>query len=49
MKLISVELTEPIPSVREDGVGIDEGVLSPSNYLATSPGALKNDTHIVPR
>ena len=35
--------------VREDGFGIDEVVLSPSNYLATSPGALKNDTHIVSR
>ncbi|MEN3338673.1 MAG: hypothetical protein V7647_2349, partial [Acidobacteriota bacterium] len=35
--------------VREDGFGIDEVVLSPSTYLTTSPGALKNDTHIVPR
>jgi hypothetical protein len=29
---------------REDGVSIDEIVLSPSTYLTSSPGALKNDT-----
>jgi hypothetical protein len=34
---------------REDGVSIDQIVLSPSTYLFTSPGALKNDTHILPK
>ena len=34
---------------REDGFSIDELVLSSSRYLAQSPGALKNDTTIVPR
>ncbi len=34
---------------REDGFSIDELVLSPSRYLTRSPGALKNDTTIVPR
>ena len=33
---------------REDGVGIDQIVLSPSTYLFTSPGALKNDNTILP-
>ena len=32
---------------REDGLGIDQIVLSPSTYLTTSPGALKNDAVIV--
>ena len=31
---------------REDGVAIDQIVLSPSTYLNASPGALKNDTRI---
>jgi hypothetical protein len=35
--------------VREDGFGIDQIVLSPSTYLTNSPGALKNDTTIVPK
>jgi regulation of enolase protein 1 (concanavalin A-like superfamily) len=35
--------------VREDGVEIDQVVLSPSAYLDTAPGGLKNDTTIVPR
>jgi len=35
--------------VREDGFIIDQIVLSPSTYLNTSPGALKNDTTIVPK
>ena len=35
--------------VREDGFGVDQIVLSPSTYLTKSPGALKNDTTIVPR
>jgi hypothetical protein len=34
--------------VREDGISIDQIVLSPSRYLTTSPGALKNDTTILP-
>jgi hypothetical protein len=34
---------------REDGLSIDQVVLSPSNYLTSAPGALKNDTVIVPR
>lgn len=32
---------------REDGLAIDQIVLSPSRYLAQSPGALKNDTTIL--
>jgi len=32
---------------REDGFSIDQIVLSPSTYLNTSPGLLKNDTHIL--
>ncbi|HJQ71510.1 MAG TPA: IPT/TIG domain-containing protein [Blastocatellia bacterium] len=35
--------------VREDGLSIDQIVLSPTNYLNSSPGALKNDTTILPR
>ena len=34
--------------VREDGFSIDQIVLSPSTYLFTSPGALKNDNTILP-
>lgn len=34
--------------VREDGVRIDQIVLSPFNFLSSSPGALKNDTTILP-
>jgi hypothetical protein len=34
---------------REDGLSIDQIVLSPSRYLTASPGALKNDTTILPR
>jgi hypothetical protein len=34
---------------REDGVSIDQVVLSPSTYLNSSPGALKNDTTILGR
>jgi hypothetical protein len=33
---------------REDGFTIDQIVLSPQRYLNTSPGALKNDSTIVP-
>ncbi len=32
---------------REDGISIDQIVLSPSRYLTTSPGLFKNDTTIV--
>jgi hypothetical protein len=35
--------------VREDGLGIDQIVVSPATYLSASPGALKNDGTIVPR
>jgi hypothetical protein len=35
--------------VREDGLSIDQIVLSPSTYLNSSPGALKNDATILPR
>ncbi len=34
---------------REDGVSIDQVVLSPSTYLTRAPGALKNDTTILPK
>jgi Putative Ig domain len=33
---------------REDGFSIDQIVLSPATYLTTAPGALKNDTTILP-
>ena len=34
---------------REDGLSIDQIVLSPSRYLTASPGALKNDNTILTR
>jgi endonuclease/exonuclease/phosphatase family metal-dependent hydrolase len=34
--------------VREDGLSIDQIVLSPTSYLNSSPGALRNDTTILP-
>jgi hypothetical protein len=34
---------------REDGFAIDQVVFSPTDYLQASPGALKNDTTILPR
>jgi phosphatidylserine/phosphatidylglycerophosphate/cardiolipin synthase-like enzyme len=34
---------------REDGISIDQIVLSPATYLNTSPGALTNDSRILPR
>jgi hypothetical protein len=34
---------------REDGVSLDQIVLSPSEFLSRRPGALKNDTTIVPK
>ena len=35
--------------VREDGVGIDQIVLSANRYLTARPGATKNDTTILPQ
>ncbi len=35
--------------VREDGISIDQIVLSPSTYLNAAPGALKNDSTILPK
>ena len=35
--------------VREDGLSIDQIVVSPQSYLNTSPGALKNDTTVLPQ
>ena len=35
--------------VREDGLSLDQIVLSPSSYLTQAPGALKNDTVILAR
>jgi len=35
--------------VREDGLSIDQIVLSADRYLAVAPGAARNDTTIVPR
>lgn len=34
--------------VREDGLSIDQIMLSPAKFLNTSPGSLKNDTTIYP-
>jgi hypothetical protein len=34
---------------REDGLSIDQIVLSPQRYLFSAPGALKNDTTILRR
>ena len=33
---------------REDGLSIDQVVLSPSRYLSSSPGSTKNDTVLLP-
>jgi hypothetical protein len=33
---------------REDGISIDQIVLSATTWLSTSPGALKYDTRILP-
>jgi phosphatidylserine/phosphatidylglycerophosphate/cardiolipin synthase-like enzyme len=35
--------------VREDGLSIDQIVLSPSKFLAHPPGAAKNDANVYPR
>ena len=34
---------------REDGIQIDQVVLSPSTYLTSAPGPVSNDTKIVPK
>ena len=34
---------------REDGLAIDQIVLSPATYLSSSPGATKDDTRILPK
>src|SRR5207253_7423725 len=34
---------------REDGLAIDQIVLSPSQFLSASPGALKNDSNVYAR
>ena len=34
---------------REDGIGIDQIVLSPSTYLSSAPGGVKNDATILPK
>jgi hypothetical protein len=34
---------------REDGISIDQIVLSPSTFLSAAPGAVKNDATILPR
>jgi hypothetical protein len=36
-------------TTREDGFSIDQVVLSADRYLNASPGALKNDTTILPK
>jgi len=35
--------------VREDGLSIDQIVLSADRFLAVAPGAARNDTTILPR
>ena len=35
--------------VREDGVQLDQIVLSSAHYVTAAPGALTNDTTIVPK
>jgi hypothetical protein len=34
--------------VREDGASVDQIVISPARFLTTAPGALKDDTTVVP-
>jgi hypothetical protein len=36
-------------TTREDGLAIDQIVLSAGRYLSSAPGALKNDTTILPK
>jgi hypothetical protein len=35
--------------VREDGVMLDQIVLSPSTFMSAAPGPVTNDTTIVPK
>ena len=35
--------------IREDGVQLDQIVLSPGTYLSSPPGPATNDTTIVPK
>ncbi|HEX7772559.1 MAG TPA: PKD domain-containing protein, partial [Pyrinomonadaceae bacterium] len=35
--------------LREDGINLDQIVLSPQTYVSTAPGAFKNDSVILPR
>ena len=35
--------------MREDGINLDQIVLSPQTYLGSAPGAFKNDSVILPR
>jgi hypothetical protein len=35
--------------IREDGVQLDQIVLSPSTYLSSAPGSVTNDNTIVPK
>jgi hypothetical protein len=35
--------------VREDGLGIDQVVLSSSQWVTKAPGATKNDTVVLPK
>jgi hypothetical protein len=35
--------------IREDGVQVDQIVLSPTTYLSTAPGPVTNDHTIVPK
>ena len=35
--------------MREDGINLDQIVLSPQTYLSSAPGAFKNDSVILPR
>ena len=35
--------------LREDGINVDQIVLSPQTYLGSAPGAFKNDSVILPR
>jgi len=35
--------------IREDGVGLDQIVLSPSTYMSRSPGLVANDSAVVPK
>ena len=49
--MLNVQAGPQTPRIqgREDGISIDQIVLSPDLYLSTSPGALRNDVTILPR